>query len=154
YHLDLHPAELADIVLLVGDPARVGMVSRYFDAIEVTRTHREFITHTGRLGSKRLSVVSTGIGPDNIDIVLNELDALKNIDLKQRRVRPPPQPLTLLRLGTSGALQADIPVDSLVISTFGIGLDNLLHFYPWRPNAEENFLLQEFLQQVHLEQLK
>jgi uridine phosphorylase len=150
YHLDLRPEELAPIVLTVGDPDRVKVVSKYFDSIEVQRQHREFVTHTGTLGKKRISVVSTGIGPDNIDIVLNELDALANIDFSTRTIKPELTPLSILRLGTSGSLQADIPVDSFVAGTHGLGLDNLLHFYRLEQNEEELQLLQAFLTHTQL----
>lgn len=150
YHLDLHPDELAPIVLTVGDPDRVKVVSKYFDKIEVQRQHREFVTHTGTLGKKRISVVSTGIGPDNIDIVLNELDALVNIDFSTRTIKPNLSSLSILRLGTSGSLQADIPVDSFVAGTHGLGLDNLLHFYRLEQNEEEQELLQSFLTQTQI----
>lgn len=150
YHLDLHPDELAPIVLTVGDPDRVKVVSKYFDTIEVQRQHREFVTHTGTLGKKRISVVSTGIGPDNIDIVLNELDALVNIDFSTRTIKPNLSSLSVLRLGTSGSLQADIPVDSFVAGTHGLGLDNLLHFYRLEQNEEEQELLQSFLTQTQI----
>jgi uridine phosphorylase len=150
YHLDLHPDELAPIVLTVGDPDRVKVVSKYFDTIEVQRQHREFVTHTGTLGKKRISVVSTGIGPDNIDIVLNELDALVNIDFSTRTIKPNLSSLSILRLGTSGSLQADIPVDSFVAGTHGLGLDNLLHFYRLEQNEEEQELLQSFLTQTQI----
>ncbi|HEX2534948.1 MAG TPA: nucleoside phosphorylase [Chitinophagaceae bacterium] len=144
YHLDLRPEELAPTIITVGDPDRVQAVSRHFDSIEVERRHREFITHTGRIGNKRLSVISTGIGPDNIDIVLNELDALVNIDLTTRMVRETPAVLNIIRVGTSGSLQADIPVDSFVASTHGLGLDNLLNYYRIDHNEEERQLLQTF----------
>jgi uridine phosphorylase len=150
YHLDLRPEELAPIVLTVGDPDRVKVVSKYFDTIEVQRQHREFVTHTGTLGKKRISVVSTGIGPDNIDIVLNELDALVNIDFSTRTIKPNLSSLSILRLGTSGSLQADIPVDSFVAGTHGLGLDNLLHFYRLEQNEEEQELLQSFLTQTQI----
>jgi uridine phosphorylase len=150
YHLDLHPDELAPIVLTVGDPDRVKVVSKFFDTIEVQRQHREFVTHTGTLGKKRISVVSTGIGPDNIDIVLNELDALVNIDFNTRTIKPNLSSLSILRLGTSGSLQADIPVDSFVAGTHGLGLDNLLHFYRLEQNEEEQELLQSFLTQTQI----
>ncbi|MCF1713333.1 nucleoside phosphorylase [Flavihumibacter sp. RY-1] len=150
YHLDLLPDELAPIVLTVGDPDRVKVVSKYFDTIEVQRQHREFVTHTGTLGKKRISVVSTGIGPDNIDIVLNELDALVNIDFNTRTIKPNLSSLSILRLGTSGSLQADIPVDSFVAGTHGLGLDNLLHFYRLEQNEEEQELLQSFLTQTQI----
>lgn len=144
YHLDLRPEELATTIITVGDPGRVAEVSRHFDTIEVKRQHREFITHTGTIGRKRISVVSTGIGPDNIDIVFNELDALANIDFNTRTIKPTPVSLTLVRMGTSGALQADIPVDSFVASTHGIGIDNLLNFYRQENNEEELQILGAF----------
>ncbi|HEY4060565.1 MAG TPA: nucleoside phosphorylase [Puia sp.] len=150
YHLDLRPEELATTVLTVGDPDRVGTVSKYFDAIEHRAQHREFVTHTGRVGNKRVSVVSTGIGTDNIDIVLNELDALVNIDLDTRTVKPRLTPLTIIRVGTSGALQKDIPVDGWVASTHGLGIDNLLNFYRHEENEEEKEILHSFATQTQL----
>lgn len=130
YHLGLHPDELAPLVITVGDPGRVARVSRHFDRLEVQTSKREFITHTGWLGPQRLSVVSTGIGPDNIDIVMNELDALINLDFTNRQPRAQPRQLHLLRLGTTGALQPDLPPDTLVVGALALGLDNLLAFYP------------------------
>lgn len=150
YHLDLRPDEIAHTVILVGDPGRVPKVSKHFDTIEHQSTHREFITHTGFLGKKRLSVVSTGIGTDNIDIVLNELDALANIDFETRAVKSGLYSLQLLRIGTSGSLQADIPVDAFVASTHGLGIDNLMNFYRYEPNEEDNYLLQSFITQTQL----
>ncbi|HRE52001.1 MAG TPA: nucleoside phosphorylase [Flavitalea sp.] len=150
YHLDLRPDEIAHTVILVGDPGRVPQVSKHFDTIEHQSTHREFITHTGFLGKKRLSVVSTGIGTDNIDIVLNELDALANIDFETRAVKSGLSSLQLLRIGTSGSLQADIPVDAFVASTHGLGIDNLMNFYRYEPNEEDNYLLQSFITQTQL----
>lgn len=144
YHLDVRPEELATTVITVGDPFRVKEVSKHFDKIEVKREHREFVTHTGYIGSKRISVVSTGIGPDNIDIVFNELDALVNIDFSTRTIKDQLTSLSVVRMGTSGSLQEDIPVDSFVASTHGLGLDNLLNFYRLEQNAEENSLLQSF----------
>lgn len=151
YHLNLRPEELASTIITVGDPDRVAEVSKHFDSIEFQTQHREFITHTGFIGQKRISVVSTGIGTDNIDIVLNELDALVNIDFTTRTVKPVFTPLTIIRVGTSGSLQADIPVDSFVASTHGIGIDNLLNFYRQQPNEEEQQLLKAFLQQTQLD---
>jgi uridine phosphorylase len=119
YHLNVRPEELANNIILVGDPERVEKVSKHFDQIDHKFHHREFITHTGRIGNHAVSVVSTGIGPDNIDIAVNELDALANIDFTTRTIKPELQKLNIVRLGTSGALQADIPVDSLVASTHG-----------------------------------
>lgn len=144
YHLDVHPDEIAHTIITVGDPGRVPQVSRYFDRTEHKKSHREFVTHTGYIGVKRISVVSTGIGPDNIDIALNELDALVNIDLSTRLPKETHTTLNIIRLGTSGALQKDIPVDSLVASAFGLGLDNLLHYYRMDSNTEEDFILAEF----------
>lgn len=150
YHLDLLPEELANTIITVGDPDRVSKVSSRFDRIEVKRQHREFVTHTGTIGGKRLSVVSTGIGPDNIDIVLNELDALVNIDFKTRTIRHDHTALDIIRIGTSGALQSSIPVDSWVASTHGLGIDNLLNFYRADENEEERQLLQGFITQTQL----
>lgn len=150
YHLDLRPEELADTVILVGDPDRVKKVSRHFDRIEHQLQHREFITHTGTIGKKRLSVLSTGIGPDNIDIALNELDAIANIDFTTRTIKPSFTKLNIIRFGTSGSLQADIPVDSLVASTHGLGLDNLLNYYAYQKSALELELIEAFIQQTAL----
>jgi uridine phosphorylase len=150
YHIDLRPEELADTVITVGDPDRVAIVSKYFDSIEVKRQHREFIAHTGYVGKKRITVISSGIGPDNIDIVLNELDAVRNIDFEARTVKQNLTPLTIIRLGTSGSLQADIPVDSFVAGTHGLGLDNLLHYYRLQMNDEEQQLLKHFVAHTQL----
>lgn len=129
YHLNLFPKDLADIVITVGDPDRVSLVSRHFDEIELKKGKREFLTHTGWLNNKRISVISTGIGTDNIDIVLNELDALVNIDFETRTVKEDKTRLDIIRIGTSGAIQPNIPVDSFLLSEYAIGLDSLLHFY-------------------------
>ena len=150
YHLNLLPEELAETIITVGDPDRVREVSKHFDTIEHRLQHREFITHTGKIGQKRISVISTGIGPDNIDIVLNELDALVNIDLHTRQVKEKLTSLRIIRVGTSGALQGDIPVDAFVASTHGIGMDNLMHFYRSETNEEERQLLQAFVTQTQL----
>src|SRR3982750_3691104 len=145
YHLDLRPEEIAATVITVGDPDRVKEVSKHFDSVEVKRQHREFITHTGFVGKKRLTVLSSGIGPDNIDIVVNELDALVNIDFETRRIKDKLTSLNIVRIGTSGSLQADIPVDSFVASTHGLGVDNLLNFYRHEQNEEEKQLIQSFV---------
>lgn len=129
YHLDLAPSELAQTIITVGDPGRVDKVSKYFDTIEVKAEHREFKTHTGTFNGKRISVISTGIGPDNIDIVLNELDALVNIDFEKRQVKKSLTSLNIIRIGTSGGLTPEIEVDHFLISTMGIGLDNVMHYY-------------------------
>tara|TARA_B110000240_G_scaffold121347_1_gene135594 strand:+ start:1789 stop:2652 length:864 start_codon:yes stop_codon:yes gene_type:complete len=129
YHLNLNKDEIADTIILVGDPERVTIISNKFDSIEHKTQNREFITHTGTLNGKRISAISTGIGTDNIDIVVNELDALVNIDFKTRTINKKKKILNLIRLGTSGALQKDIEVDSFLVSFFGLGFDNIAHFY-------------------------
>lgn len=144
YHLNCRPEEIAETIITVGDPDRVGEVSKYFDRIEFQNKHREFVTHTGYIGNKRISCVSTGIGPDNIDIVLNELDALVNIDFESRLIKNGHTRLNIIRFGTAGSLQKDIPVDDFVASTHGLGLDNLLHFYRYDSNEEENQIIQAF----------
>lgn len=152
YHLDLLPEEIAPVIITVGDPNRVSEVSKYFDTIDFQNSNREFITHTGRLGRQRISVVATGIGTDNIDIVFNELDALLNIDFHSRLIKSQLATYQIIRIGTSGALQSDIPVDSFVASTHGLGIDNLLNFYRRDHNEEEKQLLQAFDTQVQLQQ--
>ncbi len=144
YHLNLLPSELAPIVINVGDPDRVAMVSAYFDQVKVKKQKREFISHTGIYKGKLLTVLSTGIGTDNIDIVYNELDALVNIDLSSRTIKKSLTKLFLIRIGTSGSLQADIPVDSFVCSEYGLGLDGLLNFYKLDNDAEEDHIIQAF----------
>jgi uridine phosphorylase len=144
YHLDLRPEEVAHNIITVGDPDRVGEVTKYFDQVELKRRHREFVTHTGLVGKKRISVVSTGIGTDNIDIVLNELDALVNIDFETRRIKEHISILNIIRIGTSGSLQPDVAVDSFVASTHGLGLDNLLNYYRLEHNEQEKQLLHSF----------
>ena len=129
YHLNLSKEEIANDIILVGDPDRVSVISNKFESIEHKIQNREFVTHTGILNGKRISVIATGIGPDNIDIVVNELDALVNIDFKTRTINKKKKTLNLIRLGTSGALQKDIEVDSFLASSFGLGLDNIAHFY-------------------------
>src|SRR6478672_3145893 len=151
YHLNLLPEELARNIIVVGDPDRVKMVSKYFDHIEVNTRHREFVTHTGTVGKKRISVISTGIGTDNIDIVLNEIDALVNIDLERREIKPTLRSVNIIRIGTSGSLQADIPVDGHVAGTHGLGIDNLLHFYRLEQNDEEKQLLHAFITQTQMQ---
>jgi uridine phosphorylase len=150
YHLDLRPEELADIVITVGDPDRVERVSNHFDVIEHRGRHREFITHTGIYRGKRMTVLSSGIGPDNIDIVMNELDALVNIDLSTRMVKSELRSIDIIRIGTCGSLQADVPVDSFVASSHGLGIDNLLHFYRPEQNEEERQILHAFVTQTQL----
>lgn len=132
FHLHLKPEHLADTVLLVGDPGRVEMIASYFDHIECNIQNREFITTTGWYKGRHLSVIATGIGTDNIDIVVNELDALVNIDLKKREIKQDKTSLNIIRIGTSGSLQAKVPLNSFVISQKSIGFDGLLNFYDGR----------------------
>ena len=129
YHLKLKPENIANTILTVGDPERVKEISKHFDAIDFTIHNREFTTHTGRIGNKKLTVISTGIGVDNIDIVLNELDSLVNIDLEKRIVKEKCESLKIIRIGTSGTVQNDIPIDSFLISTHAVGTEGLLHHY-------------------------
>lgn len=129
YHVNLKPEHLADDIIFVGDQDRVPKISKYFDRIEFETQKREFRTATGWYRSKRITVISTGIGPDNIDIVMNELDALANIDLEARTINAVKKSLNIVRIGTSGSLQADIPVDSFVMAEYGLGFDGLLHAY-------------------------
>ena len=129
YHLALLPEEIADTIILVGDPGRVEMISSRFDEVEVKKSNREFITHTGFYHGKRISVISTGIGTDNIDIVLNELDALVNVDLKERTVKQKKRSLTFIRVGTCGALHAHIEPGTRIITKIAGGFDGLYHFY-------------------------
>lgn len=144
YHLNLRPEQVAGTILTVGDPSRVARISKYFDKIEHQVNRREFVTHTGWLGKTHLTVLSTGIGTDNIDIVLNELDALVNIDFKTRTPNKTHKTLNIIRVGTSGAVWRDAPVGSFVTSAFGLGLDNLMHFYEYENSAEEQELIQHF----------
>ena len=150
HHLDLLPEEVAECRIAVGDPDRVKEISKHFDKVEVERHHREFVTHTGFIGEKRISVVSTGIGTDNIDIIMNELDALVNIDFETRSIKDELKQLNIIRIGTSGSLQADIPVDSFVASTHGLGVDNLMNFYLHESNEEEKQLIHAFVTQTQL----
>ena len=129
YHLNLLPENIANDIIFVGDQNRVPIISKHFESIEFDTQKREFRTITGKYKGKRLTVISTGIGPDNIDIVMNELDALVNIDLKTRTVKKEITKLNIVRIGTSGSLQADVPVDSFVLAKYGLGFDGMLHSY-------------------------
>lgn len=150
FHLHLRPEELADTVILVGDPDRSSLVASYFDRIESSSAHREFRSHTGTLNNVRLTVVSTGIGCDNIDIVMNELDALANVDFATRTVRPQPErrSLRIVRLGTSGAVQPDIPLGALVMSAVSGGIDGLLNFYAGSDAVCDRPLEEAFVRQT------
>lgn len=145
FHLHLKPEELADTVILVGDPGRVDMVASFFESQEFRRASREIISITGKYNGKRVTVLSTGMGTDNIDIVVNELDALANIDFETRTIKENKRSLTLLRIGTSGAIQPDIPVGSFVFSNISVGCDGLMNWYANRndvtiPEMEEAFV--------------
>lgn len=129
YHLNLLPKNISDTIIAVGDPSRVYMVSQHFDEVEFEMNKREFITHVGKYNGKRITVISTGIGTDNVEIFLTELDALVNIDLKTREPKARKKKLKIIRIGTSGALQEDIPVGSHLVSDYALGLDNLMNFY-------------------------
>jgi uridine phosphorylase len=129
YHLNLKPENIAKDIIFVGDQDRVDKITKHFESVEFTTQKREFKTSTGIYKGKRMSVISTGIGPDNIDIVLNELDALVNIDLETRTIKPTHTSLNIVRIGTSGSLQSDIPVDSFVLAKYGLGFDGMLHSY-------------------------
>ncbi|NMH89527.1 nucleoside phosphorylase [Flavivirga algicola] len=144
YHLNLKPENISDTIIFVGDQNRVEKVSKHFDSIEFSTQKREFKTHTGHYKGKRITVISTGIGPDNIDIVLNELDALFNIDLTTKVPKQTITSLNIIRIGTSGSLQKDIPIDSFLLSTFGLDLNGMLHAYQIdtinTPDIEEAFI--------------
>ena len=137
YHLNLRPEELADTVILVGDPGRVAMIAKYMTAIEFTKQSREFVSTTGLYKGKRITVLSTGIGTDNIDIVMNELDAVANIDFNTRKIKKEKRSLTLVRIGTSGALQPEIPLGSYVLSHYSIGCDGLVNWYANRDSVTD-----------------
>ncbi len=129
YHLKLFPHEIADDIILVGDPGRVEKISALFDKIELKKSNREIITHTGYKNNKRITVLSTGMGTDNIDIIINELDALANIDFEKREAKNEHKTLNLIRIGTCGSLQAEVPVNSFIASKYGFGIDGIMWFY-------------------------
>ncbi|MBX2953530.1 MAG: nucleoside phosphorylase [Leadbetterella sp.] len=145
YHINLRPENIGDTVFLVGDPDRVPVVSAFFDRVEFTTQKREIVTHTGTKNGKRVSVISTGMGTDNIDIVLGELDAAVNIDLVKKERKAGHTALRFIRLGTSGSLQGDIPVDSVLASSHGLGLDGLLHFYKNSEAFTHNPFIDHFI---------
>lgn len=145
YHINLKAEDIADDVIVVGDQHRVAQISSRFSKIDFKTEHREFVTHTGIFNGKRITVLSTGIGPDNIDIVLNELDAAVNINPEKRELNKTLRSLNIIRLGTSGALQADIPVNGLVVSSHGLGLDGLLNFYESWKTINEDDISEEFI---------
>ncbi len=140
YHLNLLPGDIAQTIITVGDPDRVHEVSQYFDAIHLKKGKREFHTHTGTLKGKRITVISTGIGTDNVDIVLNELDALVNVDFATREIKKEFTQLDFIRIGTSGAIQGEIALDSFLLSEQALGLDGLLHFYKAEHEEDQGFI--------------
>ena len=146
YHLALRPEHLGDLVFVVGDPGRVERISAHFDKIEHRSQNREFVAHTGMYNGARITALATGIGTDNIDIVLGELDALVNIDLEKRTPKKEQKSLTIVRMGTCGALQEDIPCDDLVVSHSALGLDNVMHYYAHEQTDPELRILEAFLQ--------
>jgi len=146
YHLCLRPDQLADNIILVGDPDRVPIISKYFDSIEWMVQNREIHSHTGYVGAKRLTVMSSGMGTDNIDIIIHELDALANIDLKTRERKTELKKLNIIRLGTTGAIQPDIPVNTLILSEYGLGIDGLLNFYKDNDNLLAYPLAESFIE--------
>ncbi len=145
YHLALKPNDIADTVLIVGDQGRVEKISKHFDQLETIVSNREFVTHTGRIGTKRITALSTGIGTDNIDIVINELDALRSVDFEKRITLENPKPLEILRIGTSGGLRKSIEPGSFVHSKYAIGLDPVLHYYQVEFEQEEIDLAGKFI---------
>lgn len=152
YHLNLLPEDIAETVITVGDPDRISEITKHFDRIELKKGKREFLTQTGYIGAKRITVVSTGIGTDNIDIVFNELDALVNIDFKTRQVKDELTSLNIIRIGTSGAVQADLPMGTILASTFGLGLDALMHYYVHQVPENEKGLYEKV--KSHFSELK
>lgn len=149
YHLQLLPEHIAENIIIVGDQGRVATVSNYFDKVDVKIQNREFVTHVGTYKGKRVMVLSSGIGTDNIDILINELDAAVNIDLKTRTIKDVKTKLNIVRIGTSGALQADIPVDHYVVSTYGLGFDGLLNYYQDLSKVNDNDLSEAFIKQTN-----
>lgn len=149
YHLAIKPEHLADTVLVVGDQGRVEKISKHFDRIEIVASNREFVTHTGTIGSKRITAMSTGIGTDNIDIVLNELDALRSVDFEKRETIENPKPLEIIRIGTCGGLRKEIEPGSFIHSRYAIGLDAVMHYYQAHFEEEELELARSFAAHVN-----
>ncbi len=150
YHLNLLPKHVSDTIITVGDPGRVYQVSQHFDDIEFEMNKREFITHVGTFKGRKVTVISTGIGPDNIEIIFTELDALVNIDLKTREPKNRKKKLKIIRVGTSGALQEDIPLGSHLITDYAVGLDNLMIFYDLKMDDFEQEIAQDIQAKTHL----
>lgn len=149
YHLKIYPEDIADTIIVVGDPNRVPLVSKYFDSIQVSKDHREFHTHTGYIGKKHISVISTGIGVDNIDIVFNELDILSSMDLKSRTLKKDKRTFKIIRLGTTGSISNQIGIDEILFSKFAIGIDGIPHHYTYNSNLFEQDLSHTFIQRTN-----
>lgn len=149
YHLQLLPENIAENIIIVGDQGRVEAVSKFFDTVDFKIQNREFVTHSGTYKGKRIMVLSSGIGTDNIDILINELDAAVNIDLKTRTIKKEHTSLNIVRIGTSGALQRDIPVDNFVVSTHGLGFDGLLNYYKDLQKVNDSALSEAFIKQTN-----
>lgn len=145
YHLRLRPEQIGETIIVVGDPQRVPVISKYFDKIEWQIQNREIHTHTGYLGTRRISVLSSGMGTDNIDIIVNELDALANIDFKTKQRKDVHTSLSIIRMGTSGAIQPEIPLNTPVLAEYGLGLDGLLYFYEGHKDIIEHDLTDAFI---------
>ncbi|MDQ0594437.1 uridine phosphorylase [Chryseobacterium ginsenosidimutans] len=152
YHLNLLPEDIAEKIILVGDPDRVAKVSKYFDTVEIKKNKREFYTHTGTLRGERITVMSTGIGTENIDIVMNELDALVNIDLKNKEFKTDHSALQLFRMGTCGSVNPDVQVDNMLVTQNVVGLDGLMHFY--QDYEFENEFSKNFLEKFPYQKIK
>ena len=150
YHLNLLPEHVSETVIAVGDPDRVEMVSQYFDRVEFKIRKREFVTHGGVLRGKKIMVISTGMGTDNIEIFFTELDALANVNLRSRTIKSRQKKLKIIRIGTSGSFQKDVPVDSHVVTDYAIGLDSLMHFYKFKMNWVEKQIAREVMRRARL----
>jgi uridine phosphorylase len=150
FHLHLQPEMVADTVIVVGDPNRVPKVSMYFDRIDFQVSSRELVTHTGEVNGKRISVISSGMGTDNVELLMTELDALVNIDLKTRQVKKRLKALNIIRIGTSGCLQPDIPLDAILVSKAALGLDTLMAFYDWKHSSEADILVSKVQRHIGL----
>lgn len=150
YHLSLRPDDVADKIIVVGDPGRVHRVSRFFDSVDFEMNKREFITHTGKYNGKRISVISSGMGTDNVEILMNELDALFNIDLKKREPKARKKKLQIFRIGTSGAIQGDIKLGSHLVTEYAFGLDTILQFYKYKHRGKELNLIKALRTELDL----
>jgi uridine phosphorylase len=149
YHLQLKPEEIPELVLISGDPGRISMISSHFERVEFRRQNREFVSHVGWYKGHRILALSTGIGPDNIDIVMNELDALVNVDLRTRKPLVQQRSLNIIRIGTSGTVHADIPIGTYVIASHGLGMDGSLHYYERLTEITDHELTAEFIRQTN-----